>query len=767
MPSLPHLRLRRGATLATQRRRESRPYKRAVRDHGKFRAAIASGLGDIARHHERSAELCAASGYAPARIFEMHLTQPVAYNAFKIDLESVGIEAVSSALEKRWVVEGTTGFGGRLAAEIEAPAADERPTFVDAIEAIGIIPPEEKIDRRLLADPIGGTMESVDVETWPLPGRRLEEFGNALYQIVRDGGGSVDDMFHASDYCAVRVRCNTVLFRRIASLPEVARMTWPLQMRADARLNSGVADFGAAKDPDPGAPGILVVDSGIARHPLLNLAVAGSVPVDGPGGACADTRDDHGHGTHVAGIAAYGDIQACVDGGAFEPKVRLYSAKVLSGDPGGDAVFDGLIDGKIGRAVDRIAASDPSCRIVNLSLGDSARAIAPGMPQPRLAALVDRLSSSHKALLFVVSAGNIEDDTGEPYPHYLLNRPDATRLIDPATSVHAITVGSIFRRPGAHGHEDHPSPATRVGPGLAGMAKPDVVDYGGGYAGPGSLGVLTMNREWARDGRLFTFISGTSMSAPGVAHKLALMQKALPGASRNLLKALLILSAEIPPLRPPPLDALSTANGKDLPSLMRIYGHGKPDLDRAARCGQSRAVLVHDGKMRLDRAELFAVRVPRAFTAARGRMRIEIALAFDPPTDATRSDYLGAAMGFHLHKNAGLGAVRKYYENAGRRAAQGAPVPDSVRRSRVRLVPGSGQRGTGAHQKAWATSSRGMGIDPSRPLVLAVAAEKRWIEARGCEQGYAVAVAFEHSSGMDVYGALRAANKSGAGGGAP
>ena len=762
---LPHLRLRRGVAFATRKRRTLRSYKRSDRDHVKFRAAIAASPDDLARYHDRSTSLCAASGYVPAQIFEMRLTQRVGYNAFKADLESVGIETVSSALERRRIVEGARGFRGRLAAKTEERVAGKRPMFVDAIERIGAIPPEAKIDRRLLANPVGGTIEAIDVETWPITGDRLEKFGNALYKIVMDGGGSVDDMFHTSDYCAIRVRCNTVLFREVASLPEVARMSWPLQMRVDARLNSSIVDFGSAKAPDPGAPGILVIDSGVARHPLLEYVIAGFVPAGGPTGTRAGVHDDQGHGTHVAGVAAYGDVQACVDGGAFEPKVRLYAAKVMKRGPDGEAEFDTLIDGKIRRAVDEVAARDPSCRIVNLSLGDSARTIAPGMPQPRLASLVDRLSASHKGLLFVVSAGNIEDDAGSPYPLYLLDRPPATRLIDPATSAHAITVGSIFQGHDGMGREGYPSPATRVGPGLAGMAKPDVVDYGGGYAGPGSLGVLTMNREWAQDGRLFTFSSGTSMSAPGVAHKLALMQRAMPGASRNLLKALLISSAEIPTLRPPPLDALSAGNGRDLSTLSHIYGHGRPDLDRATHCRQNRAVLVHDGSMRLGHAELFAVQVPTAFTAARGRKAIEVSLAFDPPTDAKRRDYLGAAMNCHLYKNVGMDAVRRRYEGAGMPVAQGtpAPVPTS---SKVKLVPGAGRRGAGIYQKARAASRGNMGIDPSRPLVLAVTAEKRWDEAHDHTQSYAVVVTLEHSSNIDIYTALRSGNAAGTRGGA-
>lgn len=691
------------------------------------------------------------------------------HSAFKADLESVGIETVSSAFERHWVVEGVGGFARQLAAKAKERIHKEKPTFVDAIEGIRIIAPDEKIDRRLLAYPAGGEIADVDVVTWPLPGARLKRLGDALYKIAKDSGGYVDDMFISRDYCAIRVRCGAAPLMEIASLPEVARMSRPLQARASARLDSDIMDYGTIESPDPGAPGILVVDSGVVKHPLLEPAIAGFVPVDSSGRAGASMYDDEGHGTHVAGVAVYGDVQACVDSKAFKPRVRLYSAKVMKKGPNGGAIFDGLIDGKIEHAVGEVAARHPSCRIVNLSLGDSASTIAPGMPQLRLASLVDRLSALHKGLLFVVSAGNIEDDAGGTYPDYLLDSPRAARLIDPATSAHAITVGSVLQRHVNLGYEDHPSPVTRVGPGLAGMIKPDVVDYGGGYAGPGSLDVLTMNMEWARDGRLFTFDSGTSMSAPKVAHTLALMQADMPDASRNLLKALLVSSAEVPALRPPPLDALSPKKGRDLSRLSHVYGHGKPDLDRAIHSQQRRVVFVHDGSMRLNHAELFAVRVPAVFAAARGRRTIEVALAFDPPTDAKRSAYLGAAMKYHLYKNIGLDEVRRCYEDDGKTAAQGKPMVDSIKKSRIRLAPGAVKRSRGTHQKAWASSRTDMGIDPPRPLVLVVIAEKRWGGAQYRTQGYAVAVTFRHSAGIDLYGALKSANmaRARARGGAP
>ena len=706
-------------------------------------------------------------------MFRVDLTQGVSYDTFKSDLESVGIETVFSGLKKRWIVQGTGDYGTQLAAKAKERADEakeltskDKATFVDAIKEIAIITPEEKIDGGLSLNPIGDEMDDVDVETWPMTEAKLKIFGNALYQMARDGGGDVINMFYESDYCAIRVRCDDTLLREIAVMPEVARISRSMQLRASVRINSDIMDYGEVDAPDPDAPGILLIDSGVVKHPLLEPAIAKFVPVDDGGTAGATMYDDDGHGTCVAGVAAYGDVQACVDSKVFQPKVRLYSAKVMKRGPDGGTVFDGMIDEKIRRAVDEIAKHHPSCRIVNLSLGDSGQAVAPGMPQPRLALLIDRLSNAHKDILFVVSAGNIEDDADCPYPRYLLEHHPATHLIDPATSAHAITAGSLFRRHMSFGREDHPSPTTRIGPGLEGMIKPDVVEYGGGYAGPDGEDILTFNMAWAQDGRLFTFDAGTSMSAPKVAHALALLRKAMPDASRNLLKALLISSAEIPSRRPSSLAALSLRKPKEASDLLYIYGYGKPDLDDAMYSRQNRAVFVYDGSMRLNHVDLFAVRVPKIFSTTGGRNAIEVTLAFDPPTDGKRHPYHGVAMKYYLYKDTDLGTLRKCYEDVDKALDQNAPTSDLIKKNKVELIPGTRQRGAGIHQKAWTASRDGTNIDPSHPLILVVVAEKKWIK-KDYTQDYSVVVAFRHSSGVDIYSALRSANRARAKGGAP
>jgi len=53
-----------------------------------------------------------------------------------------------------------------------------------------------------------------------------------------------------------------------------------------------------------------------------------------------DPGDEVGHGTEVAGIAAYGDLQECLEDKTFKPETWVFSAKVMFKDEDGYATYD-------------------------------------------------------------------------------------------------------------------------------------------------------------------------------------------------------------------------------------------------------------------------------------------------------------------------------------------------------------------------------------------------------------------------------------------
>ena len=191
-----------------------------------------------------------------------------------------------------------------------------------------------------------------------------------LSRLAADGGFVVTTRWET-----VSAMAGTVTPRGLSALradPDVAAIDLDLGggggdaeslalIRASAAQQAGVVGTGVT---------VAVVDSGIDRaHPDLADAVAGEhcfVPPsgcpnraaeqDGPGSA----QDDHGHGTHVAGIVTANGTAAPI---GVAPAARIVAVKVLDAAnrfAGTSQVLSGL---------DWIAASRPDVRVVNLSLG--------------------------------------------------------------------------------------------------------------------------------------------------------------------------------------------------------------------------------------------------------------------------------------------------------------------------------------------------------------------------------------------------------------
>ena len=149
--------------------------------------------------------------------------------------------------------------------------------------------------------------------------------------------------------------------------------------------------------------------------------------------------------------------------------------------------------------------------------------------------------------------------------------------------------------------ESEPSPFSRVGPGIDGATKPDLVNVGGTLVFDpvvarlrrgedlASPGVLTLHHTFLEG--LFTAGSGTSYAAPRVAFSAAQILSRLPDASANLLRALLVGSAEIPTATHERMRLL----GDD--ATRTVCGHGQVDLERAAFSDDARVVLYGEDEL--------------------------------------------------------------------------------------------------------------------------------------------------------------------------
>lgn len=461
------------------------------------------------------------------------------------------------------------------------------------------------------------------------------------------------------------------------------------------QLNRDIAAL-PVKIPSPNrdAARVCILDSGInTNHPLLKSAIGESQSfVDGQ-----DEFDEAGHGTAVAGIALYGDVEACDRSNFWQPQFWLYNGKVMRKCPHtNDAIYEEhSIESTLTKAVEHFVGL--GCRIFNLSLGNS-NAPYDGCHVRGLAYILDVLARKHN-VLFVVSTGNFRgcseppmpiESWREEYPEYLLHEQSV--IIDPAPALNVLTVGSIARHNATYdsqkypeiyqlspASEHQPSPFTRHGPSVKGALKPELIAPGGNLASPmrqaanqwkadmRGLGVLTLNHQF-QGNTIFKEISGTSFSAPYVTHLAGRLLNEYPDASANLLRAMLVnhayLPGEVDSTFPDELKAAYKANKatwqRDMPRDVGGYGQvSESDLFRSSdHC----VVLVCEEVIEKDSCQFYELPLPASYLRkAKGTRELSISLAYSPAVRTTRMEYLATQISYRLVKGDSLETVQKSF----------------------------------------------------------------------------------------------------------
>jgi len=410
--------------------------------------------------------------------------------------------------------------------------------------------------------------------------------------------------------------------------------------------------------------------------------------------------------------------------------------------------------------------ADRGCRVFNLSI-NSRSPYRDGDRPSAWAATLDNLAHERNVVI-VVSAGNYdialepERTAGEffhAYPGYLLDAE--ARVADPATAANVLTIGSLAPDgapawQGMYLHDrdlaprlialaDQPSPFTRSGPGARGSTKPDLVDYGGSYTYDGrhgrilrdkGLSTISLNRDYT-DG-LFSFDHGTSFAAPRVAHLAARVLADYPDASADLVRALLVHSATVPP-RTESL-ALSAMERRHL------CGFGKPDPDRTLQSLDNWVVLMADEVIPLDYIHIYEIPVPELFRDVSGRRRITVTLAYDPPVRHQRALYFGNTITFHLVRDLTIDEIaRTFQQETGERLLE---------KYKCNLEPGTVERRTGTVQRATWTIARDNSL-AHEPFHLVLTDTRGWQTSQEDLQRYAVVVGLEHAEPIELYQAVQ------------
>jgi len=297
---------------------------------------------------------------------------------------------------------------------------------------------------------------------------------------------------------AAATRATSEQIRRLALNPAVERI-WP-DLPVHTCLDASAAHIRAPLVWEAGFTGrgvpVAVVDTGIdPSHPDFAGRIMGMEDFTGEG-----PRDNHGHGTHVAGIAAGAGTKYK----GIAPEAHIYTAKVLHSDGSGymSEVMAGLE-----------WAVQQHVKVINLSLGGLGPCDGSDALSTTCDAAVDR------GVMVCVAAGNYG--------------PGPSSIGPPGCARKALTVGACS-------NDDVIAIFSARGPTSDGRVKPDVLMPG--------VDIVSCRAQGAGMGTpvdaLYTRSSGTSMATPHVAGVAALLLEAFPDLSPGQIKERLMNTAK-------------------------------------------------------------------------------------------------------------------------------------------------------------------------------------------------------------------------------
>lgn len=597
----------------------------------------------------------------------------------------------------------------------------------------------------------------IDVELWPQErGDRRETMLQSFVDWAQQQGMEQLDTLKQVSLVMVRLRCRCHHTGLLLNHRDVRTVDLPPQFGISvSTLLTNINQFPPVPTPEPNAPCVGVLDSGItAGHSLLRPAMGdaqGFVPPD----LSSNDAVPNGHGTFVAGLALYGDVAACIREGQFTPTLRLLSGKVFQDDGDNQTEF---VEKSVEKAV-RYFLENYQCRVFNLSYGDLNK-VYDGRRVRGLAYTLDRLTRELN-VLFVVPTGNFNALPESPhtqYPAYLF--ADHARLLDPATALNVITVGGLATLTASRNAQRHPdtiedvpiaqalqpSPFTRCGLSVGGAIKPDLVEEagnltvmrGGNRIQQQGLGVVSFNSGFA-SGTLFNEDVGTSFASPMVVHKAAKLLSVLPDASTNMLRALLAAHARWPDASKQLLNADNKAAGRN--NLLQLVGYGRVQEDAMYRSLEQTVTLLAEDRIAQNKHHFYELPVPAEFLTANRRTReVTVALAYSPAVRTTRLDYRHTKLSFVLVVAESLEQVEQAFT---RGREQGL-----AERSTNRLIPDDSRKKGTLQMSRWTFQGR-VG-DGKKLFVVITRQDAAWNTAQDEDEPYALTITLNDRENVNV-----------------
>nr|EIA3114431.1 S8 family peptidase [Vibrio cholerae]ELC9718581.1 S8 family peptidase [Vibrio vulnificus]GHY73151.1 S8A family peptidase [Vibrio cholerae]GHZ28180.1 S8A family peptidase [Vibrio cholerae] len=503
-----------------------------------------------------------------------------------------------------------------------------------------------------------------------------------------------------SDRNVSLVKCDQIMFFRPLGQMTVEPL-WSDSQSFDEGVTSNTVQYSSSSITTR-QPRVALLDGlPIANHEDLLDSLIIDDPDDFANNYPADCRI---HGTAMASLIVNGDLN---EGGA-KLGSSIYVRPILKPDFKTLKKNESIPDTELPidllhRAVRRMFEGDgaelpvaPSVKVINLSIGDP-NIHFDGKMSP-FARLIDWLSEKYQ-VLFIVSAGNhstavpieqtasqfqqltAEEKTLELFK--ALQKDTRNRkLLSPAESVNAITVGSIHDdsssyalRPGLYDlyTEQMPASYSAHGNGYQRSVKPDIVIPGGRmlHNEPIFNPELTSVTNLAAPGQLVAYphtsmsnyrlhIRGTSNSAALASRGCAEICDVVEGLfdeeelasvfdsyASVLLKALMVHGSSRSEYHYRISSYLGKMGARELKSIVAMnVGYGRPDFDRVKFCLDTRATILGYGSLSDSQAHVYSIPLPEDLGGVDTWRRLTVSLAWFAKPCATNMKYRDSAVWF-------------------------------------------------------------------------------------------------------------------------
>jgi hypothetical protein len=412
------------------------------------------------------------------------------------------------------------------------------------------------------------------------------------------GGAANGDprAFIATEHDLYLLRLSAAALRDLPSqLPEVFHIGPPQKAVVPQmlELQKGELEVPEVQLPNGETPTVAILDTGISEtHPLIAplLLAPGVSAVVGD----SSSADSNGHGTKMAGLAAYRDLGHELGAGkAVQARCQIQNVRILGkGEgPAPEPMLERTQDGVL--EAEQVPASR---RIFSLSIGSQTRVPEGSTPW---SVAIDQLAFDGR--LFCVAAGNSPIE-GLPKPGDYPYANLSSGLTSPGEALNALTVGAITDKttidPPSQGRTPVASagqlnPSSRCDVGLRRPIKPDVVVEGGNLSTDASgcrmdkaMQLLTTCKEHAV-GPWLTTASMTSAATAKAAGLAAEIWAANPTRRPETIRGLIVHSARWTPAM--------TAQFTDPRDRFRAVGYGAPSFDSASWSEYARPTVIYEG----------------------------------------------------------------------------------------------------------------------------------------------------------------------------